>query len=84
MNLREEFEKEKGYDCYAYSQDYAGAEQYKDGFNDEYVEWLESKVNNVALYDVSVCNMQDFMEHYHNSKHIFNDKVIDVLKTYKR
>jgi hypothetical protein len=54
MDLRKEFEKEKGYDCYAYRQDYAGAHQYQDGFSDDYVEWLESKVNNVALDDVIV------------------------------
>lgn len=53
MDLRKEFEKEKGNDCYAYRQDYAGGHQYKDGFNDDYVEWLESKVNNVVLDDVS-------------------------------
>ena len=55
MELRKEFEKEKGYDCYAYRQDYAGGNQYKDGFNDDYVEWLESKVNNGVLDDVSKC-----------------------------
>jgi len=53
MDLQKEFEKEKGYDCFVYRQDYAGAHQYKDGFSDDYVEWLESKVNNVALDYVS-------------------------------
>ena len=56
MDLQKEFEKEKGYDCFAYRQDYAGANQYKDGFNDDYVEWLESKVNNVVSDDVIKCN----------------------------
>lgn len=52
MDLRERFKKEKGYDCYAYRQDYAGSNEYKDGFNDDYVKWLEEQVkNNVALLD---------------------------------
>ena len=54
MDLQKEFEKEKGYDCFVYRQDYAGAHQYKDGFSDDYVEWLESKVNNVVSDDVKV------------------------------
>ena len=54
MDLRKEFEKEKGHDCYAYLQKYAGANKEQDGFNDEYVEWLESKVNNGVLDDVSI------------------------------
>ena len=53
MDLRKEFEKERGHDCYAYLQKYAGANKEQDGFNDEYVEWLESKVNSVVLGDVS-------------------------------
>lgn len=57
MDLRKEFEKEKGHDCYAYLQKYAGANKEQDGFNDEYVEWLESKVNNVVLDDVIKCPM---------------------------
>jgi hypothetical protein len=38
----------------------------------------------LILFSVSDCNMQDFMEHYQNSKHTFTDKAIDVLKSYKR
>ena len=59
MDLQKEFEKEKGYDCFVYRQDYAGAHQYKDGFSDDYVEWLESKVNNVVLDDVICCECSD-------------------------
>ena len=62
MELRKEFEKEKGYNCYAYRQDYAGGNQYKYGFNDDYVEWLESKVNNVVLDDVSKCYSEKDMD----------------------
>ena len=54
MDLREQYKKEKDYDCYAYRQDYAGAKMYQDGYSDEYVEWLESKVN-VTLGSVSKC-----------------------------
>lgn len=53
MELREEYEKENGHNVYAYRQDYAGARPYQDGFNDEYVEWLESKVKNLSLCAVS-------------------------------
>ena len=56
MNLREQFKKEMDYDCYAYRQDYAGAHQYQDGFNDEYVEQLEDKIlqaNNEPSHDES-------------------------------
>ena len=59
MDLRKEFEKEKGHDCYAYLQKYAGANKEQDGFNDEYVEWLESKVNNVVLDDVIKCECEN-------------------------
>ena len=57
MDLRKEFEKEKEHDCYAYLQKYAGANREQDGFNDEYVEWLESKVNNIVLDDVLKCDL---------------------------
>lgn len=53
MELREKYEKENGHNVYAYRQDYAGARPYQDGFNDEYVEWLESKVKNLSLCAVS-------------------------------
>ena len=33
---------------------------------------------------VSDCNMQEFMNYYGDSKHVFTDKAIDVLKNYKR
>tara|TARA_R110000803_G_scaffold208634_1_gene277428 strand:+ start:125 stop:289 length:165 start_codon:yes stop_codon:yes gene_type:complete len=42
--LRKEFENENGFDCYCYLQPYAGANKEEDGFNDEYVEWLESLI----------------------------------------
>ena len=61
MDLRKQFEEEKGHDCYAYRQDYAGSHQYQDGFSDDYVEWLESKVNNVVLDDVSIA-LSGFMD----------------------
>lgn len=56
MELREKFEKENGHNVYAYRQDYAGARPYQDGFNDEYVEWLENKVQNLSLCAVSQRN----------------------------
>jgi hypothetical protein len=51
------------------------------------IDYLQKKVNQgqtLPIDSVSDCNMQDFMEHYQNSKHTFTDKVIDVLKSYKR
>ena len=42
------------------------------------------EVQTLPIDSVSDCNMQDFMEHYQNSKHTFTDKAIDVLKSYKR
>lgn len=51
MSQRELFKEEHGYDCYAYRQEYAGARQYQDGFNDEYVEWLEEKISKLSLCD---------------------------------
>lgn len=53
MELREKYEKENGHNVYVYRQDYPGARPYQDGFNDEYVEWLESKVKNLSLCAVS-------------------------------
>jgi len=53
MELREKFEKEKGHNVYAYRQEYAGANVEEDGFNDGYVEWLESKVKIFYLSGVS-------------------------------
>jgi len=44
MDLREKFKKEKGFSVMAIRQDYADQSPYEDGFCDEYVEWLESKV----------------------------------------
>jgi len=55
MELREKFEKEKGHNVYAYRQEYAGAKVEEDGFNDDYVEWLESKVKIFSLSSVSSC-----------------------------
>lgn len=46
MELREKFEKETGDSVMAYRQDYSGQTPYEDGFSDEYVEWLESKIKN--------------------------------------
>jgi len=46
MDLREQFEKENGFGVMAIRQDYAGQTPYEDGFCDEYVEWLENKLNN--------------------------------------
>lgn len=53
MDLREKFKKEKGYGVMAVRQDYAGQRPYEDGFCDEYVEWLESKVKNLSISIVS-------------------------------
>ncbi len=53
MELRKKFEEEKGYNVYAYRQEYAGASVEEDGFNDDYVEWLESKVKILSLSGVS-------------------------------
>ncbi len=53
MELREKFKKETGDSVMAYRQDYGGQTPYEDGFNDEYVEWLESKVKNLSLCAVS-------------------------------
>tara|TARA_R110000824_G_scaffold233240_1_gene421437 strand:+ start:2552 stop:2794 length:243 start_codon:yes stop_codon:yes gene_type:complete len=44
----------------------------------------EYHTKQLRIGSVSDCNMQDFMEHYQNSKHTFTDKAIDVLKSYKR
>jgi len=81
MDLRKEFEKEKGHDCYAYLQKYAGANKEQDGFNDEYVEWLESKVNNIVLDDVSKQSelLKAFIDFYNyrntGDKKINNDEI---------
>ena len=53
MDLREEFKKENGYGVMAVRQDYAGQRPYEDGFCDEYVEWLEAKVEKLSLHNVS-------------------------------
>ena len=53
MELREQFEKETGESSFAYLQKYSGALIEKDGFSDEYVEWLESKVKKLNIDDVS-------------------------------
>lgn len=53
MDLKQKFEEDKGFDVYAYRQEYAGASVNKDGFNDDYVEWLESKVKILSLSGVS-------------------------------
>ena len=53
MDLREKFKKEKGYGVMAIRQDYAGQRPYEDGFCEEYVEWLESKVKNLSISIVS-------------------------------
>lgn len=52
MKLREKFKKETGFTAIAYRQDYGGQKPYEDGFADEYVEWLESKVENLSLCGV--------------------------------
>jgi predicted aminopeptidase len=81
MDLRKEFEKETGCDCYAYTQEYAGAKTYRDGFNDNYVEWLESKVNNGVLSDVSKQSelLKAFIDFYNyrntGDKTINNDEI---------
>jgi hypothetical protein len=49
MDLRKEYKEETKYDCVAYTQDYAGARPYQDGFTDEYVEWLENKVKKLTI-----------------------------------
>lgn len=49
MDLREKFKKEKGFGVMAIRQDYAGQRPYEDGFCDDYVEWLESKVKNQSI-----------------------------------
>ena len=53
MDLKQKFEEDKGFDVYAYRQEYAGASVNKDGFNDDYVEWLENKVKILSLSGVS-------------------------------
>lgn len=53
MELREKFKKETECSVMAYRQDYGGQTPYEDGFCDEYVEWLESKVKNLSLCAVS-------------------------------
>ena len=53
MDLKQKFKKDKGFDVYAYRQEYAGANVNKDGFNDSYVEWLENKVKILSLSGVS-------------------------------
>jgi hypothetical protein len=53
MDLREKFKKEKGYGVMAVRQDYSGQRPYEDGFCDDYVEWLESKVKNLSISIVS-------------------------------
>ena len=53
MDLKQKFKKDKGFDVYAYRQEYAGARVNKDGFNDSYVEWLENKVKILSLSGVS-------------------------------
>ena len=53
MDIREQFEKETRESSFAYLQKYAGAPIEKDGFSDEYVEWLESKVKKLNIDDVS-------------------------------
>lgn len=65
MEQREIFKEEHGFDCYAYRQDYAGAHQYQDGFNDEYVEWLEMKISKLSLCDKTQKNelLEAFLKH---------------------
>ncbi len=53
MELREKFKKETECSVMAYRQDYGGQRPYEDGFCDEYVKWLESKVKNLSLCAVS-------------------------------
>jgi hypothetical protein len=53
MDLKQKFEEDKGFDVYAYRQEYAGASVNKYGFNDDYVEWLENKVKILSLSGVS-------------------------------
>ena len=42
----EDLRKEFGEDVYAYRQEYAGAPTEKDGYSDEYVQFLEQKLQN--------------------------------------
>jgi len=53
MDLKQKFKEDKGFDVYAYRQECAGASVNKDGFNDDYVEWLENKVKILSLSGVS-------------------------------
>jgi len=43
-NLRKEFTKETGISVKAIRQDYPGQKPYEDGFCDDYVLWLESRI----------------------------------------
>lgn len=45
---------------------------------------LKVQTKALSLSDVSDCNMQELMIYYNDSKHVFNDRVIDVLIDYKR
>jgi len=66
MDLKQKFEEDKGFDVYAYRQEYAGASVNKDGFNDDYVEWLESKVKILSSSGVSQQRelLNAFQKHY--------------------
>ena len=56
----------------------------KEMFSEIEEVYKDAQAKQLILSGVSDCNMQDFMLHYQNSKHIFTDKAIDVIKTYKR
>ena len=45
---RELYKEETGKDCYAYIQKFAGDSWHKDGFSDEYISWLEAKIDELA------------------------------------
>ena len=47
-HLRELYKEDTGYDCHAYIQKFAGDSLHEDGFSDEYVLWLEAKVDELT------------------------------------
>ena len=70
MELREQFEDEKGYNCYAYRQDYAGGHQYEDGFNDDYVQWLEHKLASTPDLLEALIGLVNQIKNEHCSEYI--------------
>jgi hypothetical protein len=61
--LRKQFKDEQGISVMAYRQDYGGQTPYEDGFNDEYVEWLEERLNTLSqpkVIDELVVDVNDY------------------------